>query len=82
MTRKRMPVNVRALRSKLGLTQEEFADRVGVYESTVRRWEARAVSPSKLALRQIRRLMPQAEKPPAPADSQPAAAPGIIPGIA
>jgi len=48
---------IRELRSKLGLTQEQFAARVGVTFSTVNRWESGKSKPSPLAMRQIEELM-------------------------
>jgi DNA-binding transcriptional regulator YiaG len=51
-------VQIRALRNRLGLTQEEFAHRLGVTFSTVNRWENGHAKPSKLALRALRSLLP------------------------
>lgn len=48
---------IRELRSKLGLTQEQFAAKVGVTFSTVNRWENGKGKPSPLAMRQIKELM-------------------------
>jgi len=47
---------IRDLRSKLGLTQEQFAAKVGVTFSTVNRWESGKSKPSPLAMRQIEEL--------------------------
>jgi len=47
---------VKKLRTQLGLTQEQFAARVGVTFSTVNRWEAGRSQPSPLAWREIERL--------------------------
>ena len=47
---------IRKLRAKLGLTQEQFAAKVGVTWSTVNRWENGRGRPSPLALRRIREL--------------------------
>jgi DNA-binding transcriptional regulator YiaG len=44
---------LRAVRGKLGLSQEELAGRLGVSFATVNRWENGWTVPSKLALRQI-----------------------------
>jgi len=44
------------LRCKLGLTQEQFAHKVGVTFSTVNRWENGKGRPSPLAMRQIEEL--------------------------
>jgi putative transcriptional regulator len=51
---------IKELRSTLGLTQEQFAAKVGVTFSTVNRWENGKGKPSPLAMRQIEELMDQA----------------------
>jgi len=59
MTRKKVvPVAemVRKLRTKLGLTQEQFAAQVGVTWSTVNRWENGRGKPSPLAMQRLREL--------------------------
>jgi len=48
---------VKELRSLLGLTQEQFAAKVGVTFSTVNRWENGRGLPSPLAMRQIDSLL-------------------------
>lgn len=48
---------VRTARSRLGLTQEQFAARLGVTFASVNRWENGHVTPSRLALRQIEDLV-------------------------
>jgi len=47
---------IRDLRSRLGLTQEQFAAKVGVTFSTVNRWESGKSKPSPLAAQQIQGL--------------------------
>lgn len=47
---------IKALRIKMGLTQEEFAHIIGVTWVTVNRWEAGKYKPTKLALRELNRL--------------------------
>jgi transcriptional regulator with XRE-family HTH domain len=47
---------VRQLRADLGLTQEQFAAKVGVTYSTINRWENDKGKPSPLALLRIGRL--------------------------
>lgn len=47
---------IKELRCKLGLTQEQFAARVGVTFSTVNRWENGKSRPSPLALSRIEQL--------------------------
>lgn len=51
------------LRQRLGLTQEQFAARLGVTFPTVNRWENRRAKPSRLALQSIRRLLEQIGEP-------------------
>ncbi len=34
------PADLRLIRKRLGITQEQFADRLGVHAVTVRKWEA------------------------------------------
>ncbi len=53
---------IRELRAKLGLTQEQFAAKVGVTFSTVNRWESGRSNPSPLARRRISELVEWAEK--------------------
>lgn len=48
---------IRELRSKLGMTQEQFAAKVGVTFSTVNRWESGKSKPLPLAMRRIEELM-------------------------
>ena len=47
------------LRQRLGLTQEQFAARLGVTFPTVNRWENRRAKPSRLALQSVRGLLEQ-----------------------
>lgn len=46
-------VRVKEVRQTLGLTQEEFAHRIGVTVSTVNRWEKLKNKPHKLLMRTI-----------------------------
>lgn len=39
-----------------GMTQAEFADRVGVHQSTVCRWEKGALKPSQAEMEKVRAL--------------------------
>jgi len=50
------PQAIRDLRTRLGLTQEEFAHAIAVTVSTVNRWENGHAAPSKLAWRAIQSL--------------------------
>jgi DNA-binding transcriptional regulator YiaG len=47
---------IRDLRVSMGLTQEEFAHRLGVTLCTVNRWENNKVAPSRLAVRQLQQI--------------------------
>lgn len=53
---------VRSLRRRLKLTQESFADRLGVSKTTVARWEIDQVRPSPLALARLSDLKKYARK--------------------
>ena len=46
-------VRVKEVRQTLGLTQEEFAHRIGVTVSTVNRWEKLKSKPHKVLMRTI-----------------------------
>jgi DNA-binding transcriptional regulator YiaG len=56
MTDENVHRNIRELRLRLGMTQEEFAHAVAVTFSTVNRWENGHAQPSKLARRAIEAL--------------------------
>lgn len=47
---------LKTLRKKLGLSQEELAQKLGVSFTSVNRWENQQTKPSKLARRQIEAL--------------------------
>lgn len=49
-------LDVKGIRKELGLTQVEFAQKIGVDEVTVSRWERNERRPSRLARRNIDRL--------------------------
>lgn len=52
-----MPLLVRELRQRTGLTQEKFAARLGVTFPTINRWENGRTKPSPLALKRIEDLL-------------------------
>jgi len=60
MTEQNVSTIVRELRQTLGLTQEQFAARIGVTFSTVNRWENERGAPSPLAMKQIEELRAKA----------------------
>ena len=47
---------VKKLRKATGLTQEQFAAKIGVTVSTVNRWEKGRSKPQPLAMKQIKTL--------------------------
>ena len=47
---------IKALRLRLGLTQAELGEAIGVFWNTVSRWEAGKMAPSTLALRALAEL--------------------------
>lgn len=51
-----LPKSIKAIRQKLGLSQEELAQKLGVSFTSVNRWENGQTIPSKLARRQIEAL--------------------------
>jgi len=53
---------IRELRADLGLTQEQFAAKLGVTYSTINRWENRKGNPSPLAMLRIEKLQKRTEK--------------------
>jgi putative transcriptional regulator len=53
---------IKKLRNQLGLTQEQFAAKVGVTFTTVNRWETGRSRPSPLAWREIERFSKSVDK--------------------
>jgi DNA-binding transcriptional regulator YiaG len=49
-------MDIRKIRKKLRLTQEQLAQRLGVSFTTVNRWETDKTKPSPLALKGLERL--------------------------
>ena len=54
---------IKALRFRMSLTQENFAAQIGVSLSTVQRWEANKSKPSLLAIKSIQALIEQEKAP-------------------
>ena len=52
---------IKELRKKLKITQQELADKIGVDRSTVASWEISNRRPSNLARRQLARLAKRGE---------------------
>jgi DNA-binding transcriptional regulator YiaG len=50
-------VKVKEIRGKMGWSQEDLAREIGVSLSTVHRWEKYGVKPSRLAQRELQRLL-------------------------
>jgi transcriptional regulator with XRE-family HTH domain len=61
-----IPGLILGLRERLGLTQEQFAQRVGVTYSTVNHWENGKRMPQPFLLRRLLQLQEQAENPAVP----------------
>ena len=55
--KKKPPLPVRKIRDKLGLTQDQFADKLGVSSITVSRWERDNNRPLPIFEKQIEKLM-------------------------
>jgi len=53
-------MDIKTIREKMGLTQEEIAQKLGVTWSTIARWEAGKGKPSKLARKAIENLLKEA----------------------
>ena len=53
---------IKELRAATGLTQEQFAAKIGVTFSTVNRWENGKGKPSPLAMLRIRALLKKVEQ--------------------
>ena len=71
-------IHVRRLRQGLGLTQSQFADRLGVTPITVHRWESGQSRPQRLATARLRELEDAAAAAP---DTPPEAATAALPTV-
>jgi DNA-binding transcriptional regulator YiaG len=60
MTNKKM--DIKALRLRLGLTQEDVARQLGLALSTVSKWEQGITSPSRLAYEKIESMLRKGRK--------------------
>jgi putative transcriptional regulator len=59
--RTRRVVDVRLIREKFGLTQEEFAHRFGLRLATVRGWEDHSITPDAAAVTLLRVIWAEPE---------------------
>jgi DNA-binding transcriptional regulator YiaG len=59
---KREKIDIKALRLRLGLTQEDVARQLGLALSTVAKWEQGITSPSRLAHEKIESIFGKARK--------------------
>ena len=57
---KQLEEKVKALRTKKGWSQEDLAREIGVSLSTVQRWERRSCKPTRLAYRELKKLLNEA----------------------
>ncbi len=62
MDNKDIPKMVRELRAALGLTQEQFAAKIGVTWATINRWENDRGKPYPLAMRQLEKLQKRTKR--------------------
>jgi len=53
-------VKIKEIREKMSWSQEDLAREVGVSLSTVHRWEKYGVKPSRLARRELQRVLERA----------------------
>ena len=53
----RLKEKVKELRKRKGWTQEDLAREIGVTLSTVQRWEKQGGQPTRLARRELRKLL-------------------------
>jgi superfamily II DNA or RNA helicase/DNA-binding XRE family transcriptional regulator len=68
------PERIKRLRGRMGLTQTELADMLGVSFATVNRWENDQARPSRLAWSQIEKLIVGDQQP----EPQPSAGPPLL----
>ncbi|WP_413160024.1 helix-turn-helix domain-containing protein [Capilliphycus salinus ALCB114379] len=59
VTTSEIPVLIRTLRNRLGLSQEKFGQKFGVVFQTVNNWENGRTKPTRMALMLIQRQLEQ-----------------------
>ncbi len=59
---KREKIDIKALRRRLGLTQEDVARKLGLALSTVCKWEQGVTNPSRLAYEKIEMVFGKGRK--------------------
>jgi len=57
VTMKNEAINIKAIRDKLGFTQEDLARKLGISLSTVSKWEQGVTSPSRLAREKLEKFL-------------------------
>ena len=57
---KQLSQKLKELRKKMGWVQEDLAREIGVSLSTVQRWDSKEVNPTRLARRELTRLLKKA----------------------
>jgi len=62
MSKKNISKIIKELQTALGLTQEQFAAKIGVTYSTINRWENGKSTPSPLAMLRIEELQNELKK--------------------
>jgi putative transcriptional regulator len=55
-SKKNLHLKIREIRLEAGLTQEQFATKIGVSFPTVNRWENQKAKPSPLALQKLQKI--------------------------
>jgi len=56
----RISEKIKRLRKKMGWAQEDLAREIDVSLSTIQRWETKGANPTRLARRELKRLLQEA----------------------
>lgn len=73
--------SVRRIRKDMGLTQVQFAERIGVSSITIHRWESGQSRPRRLALARLRELEGELAEQDAPGESRATSASAATPPL-